>query len=63
MDEVFAPAMLVALHIALLESLFKQMLLLTALHASMYLGGIEMGRLELDGEIKIFLPLWKTLLG
>ena len=57
MDEVFALAMLVVLQIALLESLFKQMLLLIALHAGMYLGGIEMGGLELDGEIKIFLPL------
>lgn len=43
MDEVFAPVMLVVLQIALLEGLFKQMLLLTAVHASMYLGAIKMG--------------------
>lgn len=43
MDEVFSPVMLVVPQIALLEGLFKQMLLLTALHASMYLGAIKMG--------------------
>lgn len=57
MDEVFTPAMLVVLQIARLEALFKQMLLLTALHASMYLRGIKMGGLELGGETEIFLPL------
>lgn len=41
MDEVFASVMVVVLQIAPLEGLFKQMLL-TAQHASVYLGGIKM---------------------
>jgi len=49
--------MFIVLQIALLEGFLEWMLLLTAVHASMYFGDITMGGLELGGEIKIFLPL------
>lgn len=63
MDGALTPMMFIALKVAPLERLLEQMLLLTALCTDNYHGGIKLGGLGLGGEIEIFLPVQKTLLG